>query len=119
MSFQSRLLLILLAASIVGCARSKEAAKSGRTHTALLTSLYTRASSMLGHDPKDEQEFKATLEKANIPLDALKVSSLDEVFVSERDGQPLVVVYSGKLPNSDVVVYEKAGVDGKRLLGHK
>lgn len=73
----------------------------------------------MGRYPEDEAEFKATIAKGNPSLDALKVSSLDELFVSERDGQPLVVVY-GKAPaGSDLVVYEQTGVDGLRQVGHR
>ena len=48
------------------------------------------------------------------------VTAVDELFVSDRDGQPLVVTY-GKYPagmNARIVVYEKNGADGKRFVGY-
>jgi hypothetical protein len=54
-----------------------------------------------------------------VSLEKLRVDSIDELFVSERDGQPLVVVYGSPPAGSDVVVYEHTGVNGKRLVGHR
>ena len=47
------------------------------------------------------------------------VDSFDELFVSDRDGKPLVVVYGSRLKDSDVLIYEQTGVNGKRLVGHR
>jgi hypothetical protein len=47
------------------------------------------------------------------------VSNVDELFISERDGQPYVIFY-GQPPTgvaNDVVGYEQTGVDGKRYVG--
>ena len=47
------------------------------------------------------------------------VSNVDELFISERDGQPYVIFY-GRPPaglNPDLVGYEQTGVDGKRFVG--
>ena len=53
-------------------------------------------------------------------LERSGVKAVDELFVSDRDGQPLVVTY-GKYPagmNAKIVVYEKNGADGKRFVGY-
>jgi hypothetical protein len=87
----------------------------------LLTNLYAKATRNLGRHPKDEQEFRDAIGKMDLSLDLMKVSSVDQLFVSERDGQPFVVLY-GPLPQtqgSDVIAYEQTGVDGKRMVGHK
>ena len=55
----------------------------------------------------------------SVKPEQMKVGSFDELFVSERDGQPLVVVYGSPPKDSDVVVYEQTGVNGKRLVGHR
>ncbi|HEX2473540.1 MAG TPA: hypothetical protein VHK01_02270, partial [Lacipirellulaceae bacterium] len=48
-----------------------------------------------------------------------RVSNLEELFISERDGEPYVIFY-GQRPAgvaADVVAYERTGVDGKRFVG--
>jgi hypothetical protein len=83
----------------------------------LLTNLYAKSERELGRSPANEQEFKAAIGKMDISLEAMKVGSIDELFVSERDGQPFVIVY-GQSPQG-VVAYEQTGVDGKRQVGFK
>jgi hypothetical protein len=113
--------LALLALGVIGCGGNagSEVKKQATSHLRLLTSLHTKISSEMGRYPKDEAEFKAALASANLSLEALKVSNLDELFVSERDGQPLVVVYGQAPAGSDVVVYEQNGVEGLRQVGHR
>jgi hypothetical protein len=102
-----------------GCGGAKSAARNQAfSHASLLTQLYVRATSALGHPPKDEQELKEGIKKSNVSLEALKVKNIDDLFTSDRDGKPLVVVYGQRPAGSDVVVYEQEGVDGKRLVGH-
>jgi hypothetical protein len=112
--------LLLLACTLVGCGGPSADARQGQlSHVRLLTMMYTKTVSQLGRNPKDEQEFKDTIKGFDVALDKLNVGSTDELFVSERDGQPLGVVYGPTPPGSDVVVYEQTGVDGKRMVGHK
>jgi hypothetical protein len=113
-------MLPAFAAALVGCSRNEGGGlKQEMSHVRLLTSLYSRATSKLGHVPRDQQEFKQAIAILAVKPEKMKVNSIDELFVSERDGQPLVVVY-GTLPKaSDVVVYEQTGVDGKRQVGHR
>jgi len=120
-STTATLILALSALTLIGCGSggNSEVRKQGLSHVRLLTSLHARVSSELGRYPNDEAEFKAALAKANLTLDAMKVSSIDELFVSERDGQPLVVVYGQAPAGSDIVVYEQTGVDGRRQVGHR
>jgi hypothetical protein len=111
------LLLICVLAVSHGCG-SSTAAPTGTSHVRLLTALFAKASLKLRRPPKDEREFKQTLAESTISPDSLHVGTLAELFTSERDGQPLVVLY-GTPKGSDVVVYERTGVDGKRLIGHR
>jgi hypothetical protein len=113
-------LSILIAALLVGC--GGPTGGSGKKETSrvrVLTMLYTRTSSQLGRNPKDEQEFKEKLKSYDLALDKAGVSSIDELFISERDGQPLGIYYGPHPPGSDVVVYEQTGVDGMRYVGHR
>jgi hypothetical protein len=105
---------------VVGCGAPKaDALKKETSHLRLLTNLYAKTSMKTGHNPQNEQEFKEAIKNSGVSLEALKVNSVDELFVSERDGQPFVVVYGQQPPGYDVVAYEQTGVDGYRQVGHK
>ena len=90
-----------------------------KSHVRSLTALHGLATSKLRHPPSDEKEFKQALATLSVKPEQMKVGSFDELFVSERDGKPLVVVYGVSNKNSDVLVYEQTGVNGKRLVGHR
>ena len=114
------LLLPALLLACAGCHGNDDSAlKREMSHVRLLTNLHGLATSKLGHTPRDEQEFKQGIAAAHISPEKLKVGSIDELFVSERDGQPLGVVYGTPPKNSDVVVYEQVGVNGMRQVGHR
>ena len=102
-----------------GCdSKGNNAAARQLSHIRLLTNLYVKAASQLHHNPKDEAEFKKTIIESDVKLENLKVDNVDELFISERDGKPLVVVYGNILPASGVVVYEQVGVNGLREVGY-
>jgi hypothetical protein len=102
-----------------GCGRQSSGSGQSRTsHVRVLTGLYSGTASKLGHAPRDEQEFKSTIAALPVSLDKLHVGSVDELFVSERDNQPLEIAY-GKPKGRDVVIHEKTGVNGKRYVGHR
>ncbi|HEX6961513.1 MAG TPA: hypothetical protein VF175_06575 [Lacipirellula sp.] len=76
--------------------------------------------SQTGRPPADEAQFKSFISQNGAILERMGVASADDLFVSERDSQPFVVIY-GKHPQgmaTTVVAYESQGVDGKRLIGH-
>lgn len=73
--------------------------------------------------PQDEEEFKAFLKGwnpkklSNIGVDP---KTIDQVFISERDGEPFKVRYGipGHVMGSDApVIFESTGIDGKRRVG--
>lgn len=103
-----------------GCGSSTgTAAKQERSHLKLLAVLYDSACSTLHRPPQNEAEFKKELaaQKGKM-LEVLHVDNVEEVFISERDGQPYVVQYGTPNPKAPTVVaYEKAGVGGRRLVG--
>jgi len=103
-----------------GCAQREDLSfKRETSHVRSLTNLYGLATTKLGHLPRDEKEFKQSIATLGVKPEKMKVTSIDELFVSDRDGQPLVVVYGIPPGNSDVVVYERTGVGGKHLVGHR
>lgn len=104
---------------LTACGRTKKSVHGKQdSHVRKLAAQYVRASSKLGHVPRDEREFKRALAALAIPWQALEVDSVDALFISERDGLPLIVVYGALPKGTDVVVYEQTGVDGKRFVGH-
>jgi hypothetical protein len=112
--------LSVLVASSLGCARRDENLQNlDKSHVRSLTILHGLAVAKLRHLPSDEEEFKQAIATLSISPEKMKVSSFDELFVSERDGKPLVVIYGASNKNSDVLVYEQTGVNGKRLVGHR
>ena len=74
-----------------------------------------------GRPPANEMEFKRFIAEKGAPmLERAGMANLDELFVSERDGQPFVVIY-GKYPpgmTSRIAAYEQNGVGGKRQVGY-
>lgn len=71
--------------------------------------------------PKDEEEFKNYLKTDPTAIYLLKridlnPSNIDDIFVSERDGEPFEIRYSVKGMGDHAVIFEKTGVDGKRYV---
>src|SRR5262245_16520754 len=99
--------LLLLAATAVlslsGCGGEGGVAPSREetSHLRVITALYFRATSALGKRPESEQEFKTFLDGDNLDLDVLGVDGVDDLFVSERDGQPLVILYGNARKRGD------------------
>jgi hypothetical protein len=69
--------------------------------------------------PPDEQAFRQFLQTKQSNLERAGLT-VDEVFVSPRNGEPLDWVYRGPLPTiangMTVFAYEKSSADGKRLV---
>lgn len=109
--------MALLLAAVVGCDGAASVKRDKEiSHVGAVTTLYFRAKSTLGKPPASEQEFKEVIAQDNVDPGVLGVDSVDELFVSDRDGQPLVVDYGQTSPQG-VVVYEQVGKDGVRLVG--
>ena len=119
-------LFTLIAASslLAGCggAGGSNVAKE-KSHLRILGRTYIGYITNKGRRPADEAEFKAYVQESMGPpvLERYGINSVEELYVSERDGQPLVFLY-GKQPqgdDDDVVGYEKTGVDGKRWVSFR
>jgi hypothetical protein len=119
-SFYGLVAVSVLLASATGCGRHADSSKNlNNSHVRSLTTLYGLATAKLGHPPGNEKEFKQALATVPLKPEQMKAGSFDELFVSERDGQPLHVVYGTPPTGSDAVVFEQTGVNGKRLVGHR
>jgi hypothetical protein len=86
-----------------------------------LVNLFNYAESKLGHRPASEAELKSLIKASGQQMiTSLNLGSVDELFVSERDGQPFTVLYGAQPKGEarDVIAYEQTGVAGKRLVGY-
>jgi hypothetical protein len=109
---------------VVGCGRqhpvSTERDPTGAERAIMdLVSLYSAYKMAHGQQqPKDINELKAWVKKQKPEtLKKWGVANVDEAFVSPRDKQPFVlnpIPRSAMGGQSQVLVYEKVGVDGKR-----
>ena len=83
--------LLLGVVAFAGCGGGPPAsAKSTEvSHARVLTALYFTVASALGKSPDSEAQFKEEIAKRSPDLSVLNVGSVDELFVSDRDGQPL------------------------------
>jgi hypothetical protein len=100
-----------------GCNLRQSSKKSVPNHVGAVTALYELSKSKLGHTPRDEKEFKKAMQTVSVKPQNFKVDSFEELFISERDGQPLTVVYGPAAVNSAFIVSEQTGVNGKRMVG--
>ena len=83
--------------------------------------MYNAAVRELGRAPKNEQELKDFVAANGDPfIKPLGLDNPEQLFVSERDGEPFVIMY-GQRPKGtrgDLIAYEQTGVDGKRRAGY-
>ena len=105
-----------------GCRTKSDAARERESsHLRSLISVFNFATAKLGHRPANEAEFKSFISANARPMiDSLHLADVNELFVSERDGQPFVVLY-GTAPNGaarDLIAYEQTGVASVRLVGY-
>lgn len=113
-------LLLLLVVAGCGGQTLAPSATEGRRIGAIVTT-HNMMERTTGRLPSNEQEFKKFIaENGSQSLERAGVTTVDELFTSDRDSQPVVVTY-GKYPagmNAKIVVYEKEGADGKRFVGY-
>ena len=112
-----------------GCSASKKASDNlakEQSRLKALAVIYTSfVSQNMGRVPPNEQIFKQFVQKklANRQPDQKEVSQ-EEIFISERDQKPFVVLYGQAAQSGPrngpagmpVVMYEQDGVDGRRLV---
>src|SRR5262245_60889516 len=115
----------LLAVLAVGCGGGDSAVdavkKGNSTNIQRLANLYFGYQSR--HDwsgPPDEaalKKFISEFEPDKLDLIGVDPSAVDAIFTSERDGQPFKIRYGVRgsiMGSSDPVIFESAGVDGKK-----
>jgi hypothetical protein len=121
------LFTFLLSISLTGCGGSDansmiaDANDSNVKRLATMYSFYHMKNSFKG--PKDEAALRGFIEDQDpkrLKLADIDATKMDELFTSERDGEPFVIRYGvdtvirgPSLP----VVFETTGVDGMRQIG--
>jgi hypothetical protein len=100
-----------------GCILRQNSKNVVPNHVGAVTALYEMSKSKLGHAPSDEKEFKKAMQAVSVKPQNFKVNSFNELLISERDGQPLTVVYGPAAASSNFIVSEQTGVNGKRMVG--
>lgn len=122
------LIFLMIAICATGCGQSTTAERAlasvNKSNIQRLGNLYNKYQSehkWIG--PANEAEFKKYVldsPPARLKMIGIDANKVESLFISERDGQPFVFRY--KVPGSamgkiDPVVFEQAGVNGKRLVG--
>jgi hypothetical protein len=117
---------VLLSVILAGCT-SSDANQSSDVKTSRLYWLMRVRNHAVsqGRPPKSQDEFKRYIggldaEARDAVMKGAAVSNVDELFVSERDGQPYVIFY-GQPPAgvaADLAGYERTGVEGRRYVGY-
>ncbi len=118
---------VMLIASVSGCSRSNPestVAALNQSNVQRLTNLYFAYQK--NHDfngPKDEADFRQFVQgigAEKLERIGVDAASIDNLFVSERDGQPFNIRYRVKgsiMGTQEPVVFESQGVDGMRMVG--
>jgi hypothetical protein len=68
-----------------------------------------------GRLPRNNEELKAHIRSQG-------GQSVDELFISERDNQPYVILYGKDAANpalGGLIAYEQLGVDGSRYIAYR
>jgi hypothetical protein len=122
-----RIFLFFVLAGFLGCQRgpTKTDLAPEEKHILKVVSLYTDFRAKNARAPSSLDELKAFAKKmSQQDLAARGIDDLDQAFISPRDQQPYVLVkpvaqtmMKGGPPNMQMVLlYEKTGVDGKRMV---
>ena len=119
-------LAICLIGGLCGCSgRSglSEFKDRNKTNVAKVSTCFKIYASRNGEAPESQEQLVAFLSEERVAknLERLGVDplGLDEIFISERDGEPLKIRWGTKW-NPDLsipVAFETVGVDGVRLVG--
>ncbi len=126
MQLQIRHFLILIVgfAMLTGCGSgTPTSAKYNDTNIKRLCNCYSMYQFSNGfRGPESEEVLKEFLKNdagANVKLKRMGINKdrIDDIFTSERDGEPFKVRYGLRGSDANVaVVFESVGVDGRRMV---
>ena len=107
---------------VLGCGEQLPGVKFNQTNIRRLRTaynIYARLNNLEG--PKSEEEFKEFLKsdltaKVRLERIGVDIASVDDIFISERDGKPFRIRYGLKGSKDQGVIFEEEGIDGKRFV---
>lgn len=112
-------MLVLAGLSLFGSACSGGGENISVSHLGLIAQSYEQFRTRnRGKAPQDVAELKAFAEGSNL-LSSNGISRFDELLLSERDSQPLVLCFGKDLIRSrgrTIIGYEAAGKENERLI---
>jgi hypothetical protein len=114
----SAVVAILICSFVAGC--GSPARQEEMPSLRLLSSFYAQYRGhhrgQLARDEADLKQFIASVQGEALPRTG--IASVDELFISTRDGKPFVVKYRGNRswPLPEAVAYESEGRDGTRFV---
>lgn len=107
---------------VAGCGQQTQSKKQQESRLKPLSLLYGQYMGQhRGQPPQNEAEFKKFVESQKSFLTQFGITDPATLFISERDGQPFVVIYGkpsgpAALGGQPVIAYEKVGAGGKRFV---
>jgi len=118
-----RLTVLALALAVTGCGSNAVESPTAKKLKGLATMYASFAVGKNGPGPKSEKEFKDYVMSApfqQLPP-GIDPDKRGELFVSDRDGQPFVIVPGASIAGmtadkAALVAYEQTGVGGKKLV---
>jgi len=123
----SGLTALVFGLALMGCrdAVSNQVGAMNKSNIQRVSNLYAGYQNMVGagKGPKDEASFKEWVKQydpAKLNMMGIDPAKIDDVFKSERDGQPFVFRFSvpGGRGAVAAVTFEHTGKDGKRQVGY-
>ena len=127
-SFQAACMLLLSCFLVTGCGDAQSAAlqtvkEINKTNVGKVRTCFVIFNSRNGRAPNDQEELVAFLKGGTVDknLERIEITSdtVDKIFTSERDGEPLKIKWGVKMGDEATVpiAFETVGVDGIRLVG--
>ena len=124
---RNSILLLVLVAFVVGCSSANNestlASLNDQNIKRLANLYFLFQSSHEWRGPDDEEEFKEFIRNApsrKLERIGVDLGALDDLFVNERDGEPFEIRYGvegNMMGCSKPVIFEKAGVNGLKMVG--
>ena len=113
-------------ALLAGCGPDPLASTTAKRLRGIAEIYLSYAAAKSGGGPASEEVFKKYMKSVDtiqLQMANIDPKAIDDVFVSERDKQPFVIVYGMSITrisgdSKEVLAYEKTGQNGKHLLSY-